>query len=67
MAGGKGGWGPGPRRRPAADRTYALSPGQAVRILIERLARALAPGRPLPARPSSGSAGDQDAPLPTAD
>lgn len=45
---------PRPGRRPAAVRTCALGLGRAAGLLIARLARAAAPGRLLPARPSSG-------------
>lgn len=45
---------PRPGRRPAAVRTCALGRGRAAGLLIARLARAAAPGRPLPVRPSSG-------------
>lgn len=45
---------PRPGRRPALVRTCALGRGRTAGLLIARLAPAAAPGRPLPARPSSG-------------
>lgn len=63
------GLGPRPRpgRRPAAVRTCALGRGRAgaAGLLIARLAPAAAPGRPLPARPSSGERGRPGHSLPS--